>query len=297
LTPLCEPTAQSPPRPAPRVRQRDAIASDSSIGEIPTIAAFLLRKLLPALLLPHGLALVLLLVALLGGGVLPLLAALVLLSVFSLPIVADGLWASLEAGQQPLAQQQLPAADAIVMLGGEAPPPFDPAEPFKAGERFRMALALLRHQRAPRLLFSSSQSLLAPHLPLHGERYRQEAIRRGCDPSALAVTAPVQHTAAEARAFARLLPAGAPILLITSAFHMPRARHLFSRQGLRVIPVPVDFRAPRPWPGAALGKLQAWLPQPLALARSCEALREWLGRTVLLRPRRRPAVGSQAALP
>lgn len=160
------------------------------------------------------------------------------------------------------------------MLGGEALPPFDQSEPFEAGERFRMALALLRAQCAPRLLFAGSQCPLAPHRPLQGERYRQEAIRRGRDPAALAVTAPVQNTAAEASAFARLLPAGAPILLITSAFHMPRARHLFSQQGLHVIPVPVDFRAPRPWPGAAL-------------ARSSAALREWLARSVLLRPQRR----------
>ncbi|MFO7630413.1 MAG: YdcF family protein [Prochlorococcaceae cyanobacterium] len=257
-----------------------------------TLIAYLLRKLLPALLLPHGLALVLLLVALLGGGTLPLLAALILLTGFSLPLAADGLWASLEAGQQPLAPQQLPAAEAIVMLGGEALPPFDQSEPFEAGERFRMALALLRAQCAPQLLFAGSQSPLAPHLPLEGERYRREAIRRGCDPAALAVTPPVQHTAAEASAFASLLPAGATILLITSAFHMPRARRLFSQQGLRVIPVPVDFRAPRPWPGAALGELQAWLPEPLALARSCEALREWLARAVLLRRRGRPKEAS-----
>ena len=239
---------------------------------------FLFRKLLPNLLLPHGLALTLLLVALLGGSPIPLVAALVLLTAFSLPLLADGLWTSLEIGQQRLAPQQLPAAAAIVMLGGEALPSLDPEEGFEGGERFRMALALLKAGRAPRLLLAGSQSPLAPHLPLEGERFRQEAIRRGCDPAALAVTPPVQHTAAEARAFAGLLPAEASILLVTSAFHMPRARHLFTQQGLRVIPVPVDFRGPRPWPGKAVGQLQAWLPEPLALARSCQALREWLAR-------------------
>jgi uncharacterized SAM-binding protein YcdF (DUF218 family) len=58
----------------------------------------------------------------------------------------------------------------------------------------------------------------------------------------------VQNTVAEATAFAQLLPRGATILLVTSGFHMPRARRLFERQGLRVVPAPVNFRGPRPWP-------------------------------------------------
>jgi hypothetical protein len=63
----------------------------------------LISYLLPSLLLPHGLALLLLLIA------------------FSMPLLADGLWASLEAGQQQLELQQLPTASAIVMLGGHSP--------------------------------------------------------------------------------------------------------------------------------------------------------------------------------
>jgi len=87
--------------------------------------AFLLPKLLSSLLLPHGLALTLLLLALLTGSPIPLLAALVLLITFSLPLLADGLWTSLETGQQRLSPQQVPSAVAIVLLGGEPlhPPP------------------------------------------------------------------------------------------------------------------------------------------------------------------------------
>lgn len=242
---------------------------------------FLLRKLLPSLLLPHGLALTLLLLALLTGSPIPLLAALVLLITFSLPLLADGLWTSLETGQQRLSPQQVPSAVAIVLLGGEPLHPPDPEEGCEGGERFRMALALLQAGRAPQLLFAGSHSPLGSHLPLEGERYRQEAIRRGCDPAALAVTAPVRNTATEARAFAHLLPPEASILLVTSAFHMPRACRLFRQQGLHVIPVPVDFRGPRPWPGQALSQPQSWLPDPGALARSSQALREWLARSTL----------------
>lgn len=134
---------------------------------------FLLRKLLPSLLLPHGLALTLLLLALLTGSSIPLLAALVLLITFSLPLLADGLWTSLETGQQRLSPQQVPSAVAIVLLGGEPLHPPDPEEGCEGGERFRMALALLQAGRAPQLLFAGSHSPLGSHLPLEGERHRR----------------------------------------------------------------------------------------------------------------------------
>ncbi len=41
-----------------------------------------------------------------------------------------------------------------------------------------------------------------------------------------------------------------PQLLVTSAFHMPRAIGCFRRLGVNVIPVPTDFRAdPLAFPG------------------------------------------------
>ena len=65
-------------------------------------------------------------------------------------------------------------------------------------------------------------------------------------------TVPVVNTAEESEAVVELLsnrgvkiydPAGQlRILLVTSAFHMPRAQRLFERAGLQVIPFPVDFQ-------------------------------------------------------
>ena len=63
----------------------------------------------------------------------------------------------------------------------------------------------------------------------------------------MASTPPVVNTAEEAAAIRQLLPTGARVLLVTSAFHMRRAQRLFERQGLKVLPFPVDFQARGRW--------------------------------------------------
>jgi len=62
------------------------------------------------------------------------------------------------------------------------------------------------------------------------------------------------------------------VVLVTHAWHMPRARAAFLRRGLRVTPAPCCFRAP-----AAL-ELSALVPSGKALRESYWGLHEWLGR-------------------
>ena len=95
------------------------------------------------------------------------------------------------------------------------------------------------------------------------------------------------NTAEEAFAIRRLLErsqnkaASSPrILLVTSAFHMQRARRLFERQGLVVEPFPVDFQARGAWAGPQWQDPTQWFPSAGALSASSRALRELLGRLV-----------------
>ncbi len=99
-------------------------------------------------------------------------------------------------------------------------------------------------------------------------------------------TQPVVNTAEEAIAIRQLLQAAdrstiSPrILLVTSAFHMRRAQRLFERQGLTVVPFPVDFKASGIWAGQVWRDPTMWLPSAGALDNSSNALRELLGRLV-----------------
>jgi len=70
------------------------------------------------------------------------------------------------------------------------------------------------------------------------------AKKYGVDPKQIRLTPPVQNTDQEARAIAALMPQEQRrIVLVTSAFHMPRAQQVFAAQGLMIHPYPVDFRA------------------------------------------------------
>ena len=63
------------------------------------------------------------------------------------------------------------------------------------------------------------------------------------------------------------------VALVTSAFHMPRAKHLFERQGLEVQTYPVDFKVE-----ANKTTLLDFLPSAYAMKNFEFAIRELLGR-------------------
>ena len=119
-------------------------------------------------------------------------------------------------------------------------------------------------------------------MPPEGEVLRQRAIDLGLPPADLLSTARVRNTAEEAVAIAALLPRGSSVVLVTSAFHLPRAVRLFERHGLRVIPFAVDFQATGEWAGSPLGDPINWLPSAGGLESSSRALREAIGRALYL---------------
>ena len=91
------------------------------------------------------------------------------------------------------------------------------------------------------------------------------------------ITEPASTTTAEnARYVTRLLSPEFPdILLVTSAYHMPRSLYSFQDYPGRVYPVPVDYKAVR-----APRIAQSFLPSISNLRHSTMALREFLGLVV-----------------
>jgi uncharacterized SAM-binding protein YcdF (DUF218 family) len=264
---------------------------------------FQLSKLLPLLVLPLGLALLLLLFGVLRPSQWPARAALVILWLFATPLTAELLWRSLEwphrrqtaaavlvaaggKGEGPgTAGASLPLAAVVVLGGGRHPAPgparvseWVDADRFFAGIE---AYQQLRQQgRRPLLFFTGGWWPSMPELPPEGDVLRRQALAFGLPPADLRSTARVRNTAEEAREIAAQLPAGSAVVLVTSAFHMARAQRLFERRGLRVVPFPVDFQATGRWAGSPLRDPLRYVPSSGGLDSSSRALREWIGRLV-----------------
>ena len=247
--------------------------------------AYWLSKLLPLAQLPLGFSLILLVVGLIGRWRWPVVTAALLLWVFSLGLVSQSLWRLLEAPWHRCSALEAPQADAIVVLSGGRHPSPGPARlsELHDPDRFLAGLDLFRAGKAPRLLFTGGASPFRPGQLPEGKHYLQEAGLLGVPNAAMSSTPPVLNTAEEAVAIRQLLPVSqSRVLLVTSAFHMRRSQHLFERQGLQVLPFPVDFQARGRWAGPLMRNPTQWLPSAGALDDSSRVLRELLGRLVYL---------------
>jgi uncharacterized SAM-binding protein YcdF (DUF218 family) len=71
------------------------------------------------------------------------------------------------------------------------------------------------------------------------------AITNGIDSKKIFVTKDVENTADEAVAVKDLISPSRRIILVTSAYHIYRAKSLFEKQGFEVIPYKVDYKVAR----------------------------------------------------
>lgn len=245
-------------------------------------AEILLRNLLGLWLLPPGINILLLIVALLlFARWRKLSTALMIVSfatlyVVSLPDVANSLRQSLERYPAlDLSHVSGDSADAIVLLGGgryySAPEYQADTLSDAALVRARYTMHLYRHSKLPVVV--SGGRVWREDGASEAELLRQVLAEWG-----VPVTILEEHssnTRDNAAGVADMLKQSGRqrILLVTHAWHMHRARSLFTEYDLEVIPAPTGFTTPRPYDSM-------WMhvtPDSRALRISAIALREYLG--------------------
>lgn len=206
-----------------------------------------LNKLLPVFVLPVGIVLVLLLlVAWKKWRWLALMAAMTLY-LASIPAVGGRLLNRLETVHPRLKVDEAPAADAVLVLGGTmgspAPAGYQPNWS-DAVDRFEGGLALVQAGKAARLLFTGAPQSTDESIESEGAAMRRHAIARGVPAEKIHVLGKVGNTADEARELAQLVRTNdlKRVLLVTSAWHMPRAMRQFRKAGVEITAFPVDFR-------------------------------------------------------
>jgi uncharacterized SAM-binding protein YcdF (DUF218 family) len=177
----------------------------------------------------------------------------------------------LRAGEPPPAA--LAACRYVVVLGGGHTD--DPALPAlgklstSALGRVTEAVRLLRVLPAARLIVSGPGD---PGRPTHAEVLAESAESLGVSPDRILLISDARDTGDESRAV-KAIVGSAPVALVTSAWHMPRAEGLFVAAGVDALPCPADSMAKLD-PGLRLGDL-GWDVE--SLERSTWAAHEGLG--------------------
>ena len=236
-----------------------------------------LHKLLPLIVSPLGLLISLMLLALLLRRQWPIYWALLILLVCSFPLTARSIWVGLESEYQYQPPTTLPKADAVLVLSGMLRG-FETQDGYVTEwgdpDRFFVGLQLVKLGKADRLIFTRGQMPWS-NSPPEGEILEQKALEMGISSDRILLTSIVSNTAEESLAVKDLMAEYGltKIILVTSSFHLPRAKLLFDKAGVDTYPYPTDFKA--------ASRDVTWLhfiPSADAFRETSNGIREYIGR-------------------
>ena len=237
----------------------------------------LVHKLLPLIFSPLGLVVGLWLLAFVFRRTLLAWLGLVVLLICALPATGTYVWKTLETDYPYQPITAVDEADAVVvlsgMLGGFEYQGETVPEWGESVDRLFAGVALYKAGKAPLVIFTRGYWPWLD-LPPEGEILAQHAIGAGVPDSKILLTDLVQNTEDEAREVNNVMTFGGlkRVILVTSSYHMPRARMLFTRAGVDTIPYAVDFR------GQSGLNWMSWIPSADGLSDTSDGFREWIGR-------------------
>ena len=210
-----------------------------------------------------------------------IMSCLLLLVTFSSPLIGTPLIGSLETWYQPPRLTPSDRFDAIVVLGGGVDgigslrPTTEPSYPSR--NRTTCGVDLYRQGYAPAMVLTGGDAQIFGTGPREAIEMQRWAIRLGVPESATMLDTEARNTYENAIGTKRLL-GPASILLVSSASHLPRAVPVFTKQGLRVPPVPCDYVS-RDLPRESWDDIDPFdfMPDDIALQHSREAVTELVG--------------------
>ena len=202
--------------------------------------------------------------------------SIALLYIVSTPIFSDAFFKLVEGDQSRKSIASIEQADAIVVLSGMLSlHEMDGKEYVEWGDpdRFFGGIALMKAGKAPNLIFTGAKMPWGKSSRTEGAVLTDYAIQYGIPYDHIFVSELVANTADEAIAVKKMA-LGNKIILVTSAFHMPRAQMLFEKEGFEVVPYPVDFKS------LTTDSLtfMDYLPNGQSLAKTEMGMRELMGR-------------------
>ena len=249
-----------------------------------------LSKFLPPFVYPLGLVALLILLALLLAKRPRLQKTALLLALLCLWLagnswVALGLARSLEWRYFP--PDPLPQAEVMVVLGGgiaALEPPRSIVELNGSGDRLIYAAWLYQQGKAQHILVSGGLLDWKDSDSSPAQDMAQLLQMLGVPEQAIWLQSDSRNTYEDALYCTRILRQKGigRLLLVTSAWHMPRAVQLFQAQGLQVIPLPTDYNVTQAdWQRLWSNDPRAWilgaLPSVDNMALTTKMLKEYIG--------------------
>ena len=241
---------------------------------------YLLSKLLPLFVYPLGLAVLLSLLALLMilsnrrfAAAVSVFIAIVILWVSATNVFSGFVLKSLEQNYPPVAIEQQPVVDAIVILGGytDATDSGGVIELGDAVDRLFHGMRLYRAGKAPVVMLvggaarghqpeAQVMANLLAEFNISRDVMLLEDKSRNTRQNGLNAVAIMQEQGIK------------KILLSTSAYHMHRAQAVFEKLGIEVVPAATDYQVLEPDPS-----ILDWLPNADALMMTTLGIKEYLG--------------------
>jgi len=205
-----------------------------------------LHKILPLLVSPLSIVLIIILIGTFFKSKKISLLGLLILIFCSLPIISNKLIFYLEKDYSLQSIKDVSKSDAIVVLSGMI-------STIKTKEklsyefngsidRIFSGMNLFKENKAPLLILTNGKLPWSVGIP-EGEYLKKFSIKLGVPEDSILLTDNVQNTDQEAKSVKKLLKTNdANIILVTSAFHMARAKKVFEAINIKVSPFAVDFK-------------------------------------------------------
>lgn len=206
-----------------------------------------LHKLFPLMISPLGVVSFLICLSIIIRSKILIMTSLFVLLICSLPITAHHIWKSLESTYPYENMNNVGRRDAVVVLSGILQlhnyQEGNLVEWGEAVDRFFAGVELVKLGKANKLIFTKGQ-MPWNESSSEGEILKQKAIKMGLDNSHVLLTGAAANTSEEAKQVKKLLSDYGlkSIILVTSSFHMPRAKIIFDREGIDSLAYAVDYR-------------------------------------------------------
>ncbi|MDX8391754.1 MAG: YdcF family protein [Mariprofundaceae bacterium] len=242
----------------------------------------LLSKVLTQLILPPGGLIVLIAVGLFfhrrRWGLALVWLSLAGLWLLSTEPVRDALTGSLEFRSMALDVNKISENNAaIVLLGGGVyaqAPEYDGRDELRSSAMMRTVYAARIARQTGLPVFATGGKVLSHDVEAEGDVMRRWLLYFGVQEAQVHSEAFADNTWQNAVKIRQMLQTQgvSRVLLVTSAWHMPRARWCFEQQGLYVIAAPTDYLTKQ-----EAYDLRSYVPHWGVLADSATALHEYLG--------------------